>query len=291
LLEFVIQDMSQEQGETASLATVATADVPTPVKVLMESLRTFYYSNPVYLDIFLKHTMGHSEVSLRSIDWFVTNFAKKFGTFFFTNNLGEVFDADNVPAEKHTSDLQKFVVHHEYKQYLRGYQKEWLDPFCRGRRIAFEYDQHLIDSLHNAETAEHKTVSHITTIGQLNFFKWVITTGILKYVSNHIVDIEADMNIVLQNQYAKPVRHVNKKGVSISIASTTSTSSTDDGGGEASSAAASPESEGQEEEEPGDDNKEGRRTRRRRRELSQSASRYLRGSRVGNVIVGRVVSF
>jgi hypothetical protein len=311
---------------------VAASPNQRPVEVLLESLKNFYYTHPEHLQVFLDHTMGRSNVSLRAIDWFVTNYAKKFATFFFVNNAGEVFDADNVPADKQTSDLQKFVVHHEYKQFLRGYQKEWLDPFCRGQRITFEYDSSLLVQNKNLEesasASEPTMVSHITTIGQLNFFKWVIINGVLKFVAMHIDEIETDMNAIIQSEYKS--RRYGKRKAQPEVDLSTSSSkrrqkeitileedqkdpenepsdnninnNEDENKVENEHEKIEYESECENE---NDDDTESvatsvassvpghatRRPRRRRRELSQSASKYLRGSRVGNVIVGRVVSF
>jgi len=79
--------------------------------------------------------------SLRKIEWFVTNYSKH-------NHV--TYTAPNG---------KMFTVHVAYKSSLDGYSKKLFDPFCRTDRIEFQ--------------------GLSTTVGQLNFLKWVITNGIL----------------------------------------------------------------------------------------------------------------
>src|SRR5437660_214206 len=58
------------------------------------------------------------------------------------------------------------------------YKKRLFDPFCRHSRIQFRY-------------SENNVV--ITTIGQLNFFKWALKNGVIKYVGENLDKIKNDM--------------------------------------------------------------------------------------------------
>lgn len=98
---------------------------------------------------------GKENISLRILDWFVTNYAKK-------NNISYVTESG-----KHV------IVYLSYKSHLKAYSKKMFDPFCRWDRIDF----------HNIST----------TVGQLNFFAWVIEDGILDYLEEHREEIHADM--------------------------------------------------------------------------------------------------
>lgn len=104
---------------------------------------------------------GETRISLRIIDWFVTNYAKK-------NYI--VYDLPNQP---------RFKVHNDYKVRLKSYSKRFFDPFCRWERILIPF-------------GEDQDME--TTIGQLNFFKWSIENGILDYIEANYDEIEADMN-------------------------------------------------------------------------------------------------
>ena len=67
----------------------------------------------------------------------------------------------------------------DYKLKLRAYSKKRFDPFCRWDRITIPYK-------------EGKSIQ--TTIGQLNFFKWALENGVISYIEENYMTIEADMN-------------------------------------------------------------------------------------------------
>jgi hypothetical protein len=110
---------------------------------------------------------GESMISLRIVDWFVTNFAKKYYT---------VYD---VPDTLRPTETTRFKVYNDYKLKLKAYAKRRFDPFCRWERISIPCSD---DS------------SMETTIGQLNFFKWAIENGIIQYIEENYETIERDMN-------------------------------------------------------------------------------------------------
>ena len=141
----------------------------------MNSLKQFY-ANEENLKIIMNILSGDSRISLRIIDWFVTNYSKK-------NNITFIVSSDNKLVED-TSELtdihyHECVVYLNYKSQLKGYQKKFFDPFCRNARIKFYYTED--DYFY-------------TTVGQLNFFRWAINECILQYIEVHIDDIEKDMN-------------------------------------------------------------------------------------------------
>jgi len=133
--------------------------------LLMSRLRAFYsednYSN---MKRILPYINGDSSISLRLIDWFVTNYSKKNYTVYGV-------ERNNVNV--------RFKVFIDYKLRLRAYGKKKFDPFCRWERIVMPYE--------NDTKIE-------TTIGQLNFFKWALENNILKFIEEHRREIEEDMN-------------------------------------------------------------------------------------------------
>ena len=110
---------------------------------------------------------GESKISLRIVDWFVTNYAKKFYT---------IYDIHIDKANK--TITIRFKVFNDYKLKLKAYSKRRFDPFCRWERITIPFgDKHME-----------------TTIGQLNFFKWAIENKVIQYIENNYQAIENDMN-------------------------------------------------------------------------------------------------
>ena len=66
-------------------------------------------------------------------------------------------------------ESRRFKVYTDYKLKLKAYSKKRFDPFCRWDRIIIPYDEE-----NNIQT----------TIGQLNFFKWVLENKILNIIFN-----------------------------------------------------------------------------------------------------------
>jgi len=148
--------------------------------ILMESLIE-YYNKKENIDKLLDIFKETSPVSLRVIDWFVTNYSKKNKITFILNN--------------HFYKNKLFTVHDEYKQQLKGYSKKQFDPFCRRNRIKFFYN-------------EKKFI--LTTVGQLNFFRWANENNIIEYIKNNLKEIETDMNDSYRNQYGTKIKQKQK---------------------------------------------------------------------------------
>ncbi len=121
---------------------------------------------------------GKSNLSLRLIDWFVTNYAKKYNTSYITK------------TQKHV------IVYLSYKSHLKAYSKKMFDPFCRSKRIKFQGFE--------------------TTVGQLNFFEWAINDQILEYIENNYNAIHLDMETRLKEEH--PETHKKRHELSKSAA-------------------------------------------------------------------------
>ena len=124
-----------------------------------------YYRKDNNLNKILKIINGESTISLRLIDWFATNYSKKNFTVY------ELKRSDGTPY--------RFKVYIDYKLKLKAYSKKRFDPFCRWDRINIPYTNDTYVQ---------------TTIGQLNFFRWVLENKILDYIVKHYDEINKDMN-------------------------------------------------------------------------------------------------
>ena len=133
------------------------------IDLLMTSLSKFYLDEK-NINILIPIVNGLSKISLRVLDWFVTNFCKKHNTVIHYQRDGKA---------------QKLIVHLDYKNQLKAYSKKQFDPFCRRERINFIYG---------------KGNELLTTVGQLNFFRWAIEHHVLDYINDNLEVIEADMN-------------------------------------------------------------------------------------------------
>jgi hypothetical protein len=141
-------------------------------ELLLNSLDRFFSENvnAEHLVDILQHRKG---VSLRNLEWFVTNYAK-------SKNLTYT-----------TSSGKTFTVHVAYKSSLDGYSKKLFDPFCRTERIQYKLP---------------KGGELTTTVAQLNFIRWCIINGIIDYLvkrqlsknqtSKPILDLDQSIPIV-----------------------------------------------------------------------------------------------
>jgi len=137
-----------------------------------------YYKENDNLDRMLKIINGDINISLRIVDWFTTNYAKKYYT---------VYDLPNG---------NRFKVYLDYKLKLRSYSKRNFDPFCRWDRISIPY---------KGETSLQ------TTLGQLNFFKWAFDNNVIDYIETNYAAIEKDMNNRNSTSKRKMVADSNTK--------------------------------------------------------------------------------
>jgi hypothetical protein len=151
--------------------------------LLLNTLVKFYNKHD-RIDKILPIINGEHHISLRLIDWFVTNYSKKYYTTY------------KVVLHGKTTRLK---IYNDYKLKLKAYSKKRFDPFCRWDRITIPY---------NADTNIQ------TTIGQLNFFKWILENNIMEYIDQHLCDIERDMNN--RNRYQHNKNNSKRAELSIS---------------------------------------------------------------------------
>ena len=91
---------------------------------------------------------------------------------------------------------------HFYLKYFNNLLND-LENTTQNLKISVfsNYPEHLLsDFTHKSNLKfDHKEYI-LTTIGQLNFFKFAITYNIINYAIEHINEIEKDMNETLKNR-------------------------------------------------------------------------------------------
>jgi hypothetical protein len=130
--------------------------------MIIKSLETFY-EDTENISLFIPIINSESKISIRLIDYFITKYSK--------NNKINYKIKDN-------NNEYIFNIYSSYKQQLKAFQKKHFDPFSRGDRIPYFMGDDCI----------------ITTIGQLNFFRWFISKKIYTYILSNQELIEYDMN-------------------------------------------------------------------------------------------------
>jgi hypothetical protein len=86
-----------------------------------------------------------------------------------------------------TEEGKLFNVFLEYKAQLKSYSKRMFDPFNRGERILYR------------DTSGQE---FSTTVGQLNFFRWVLKNGIVEHCMKCIEDVDNDMLMSMKSRKA-----------------------------------------------------------------------------------------
>ncbi len=144
----------------------------TKEETLINFLLNFYkHKMSLFRDIIYQNT----PLSLRLLDWLVTNYSKKYNIIY---PLGS------------SNDIVYFNIYLDYKNQLKAYSKKFFDPFCRQKRLiintnTFKWREYTDECISDAEI--------VTTVGQLNFFRWFIDNKILDYALSNIHLVDADM--------------------------------------------------------------------------------------------------
>jgi len=133
--------------------------------LLMNSFNEFYIDHKEYI-LEIKNIVDQNNIlSLRILDWFITNYSKKF----------HIIINDN------------FNVYQSYKLMLKSFSKRYFDPFCRKNKIKFFFPESETDFIE-------------TSCGQLCFFKWCFENNILDFVKKNLTIIEDDMKNSLKQK-------------------------------------------------------------------------------------------
>lgn len=126
-------------------------------ELVILALQKFYNSRPD-IDRIIPYLLGTAPISLRLIDFFVTNYCRKNFISYSLNG-------------------QEFLVYVSYKSQLKAYSKQFFDPNCRRERIVFQ--------IQGQEPFR-------TTVGQLNFFRWAFENNILEFIQANYDAIQSD---------------------------------------------------------------------------------------------------
>ncbi len=150
------------------------------LSLLMASLNEFYKKGD-YIDIIKSIINQENKISLRILDWFITNYSKK--------NTIYIKDLNN----------KVINVYIQYKLMLKSFSKSKFDPFCRKNKILFYYNDSETDYIE-------------TSCGQLCFFKWCFENNILDFVSKNLKMIEDDMKSSLSKSKSTSITESSGSG-------------------------------------------------------------------------------
>ncbi len=153
-------------------------------EVLLRSVLDWYNSGPGgsrvqrFMDV-VKHKDG---LSLRIIDWLITNFSKKVSVSIETQGL---------PGD----------LHRDYHKNLSAHNKKNFDPFARRQRIC---------------VLVFGKEKRFSTIGQLNFFRWFLQKNLCGFLLENKAAIEGHMREYEKRVKERPAKRFRRGGVSSS---------------------------------------------------------------------------
>ena len=167
-------------SDSDSTSDVMNEQEQTRETILMNELLKYYSEKHESLTVVVNIITEESTISLRVIDWFVTNYAKmnaeQLAVFFANTNCGGIYG--------------------DYKTQLKTFNKKLFDPFSRVsacsnlRRFPLHYN--------NGRN------QIMTTVGQLNFFRWAIEAGVVRYIYQHLPDVK---RAIKQSDRSRRKRH------------------------------------------------------------------------------------
>ena len=128
-------------------------------EVLLSSVLRWFNEEESRVQTFSDIIHHKNGLSLRIIDWLITNFTKSFSV---------AIESDGLPR-----NLRK-----DYHKNLTAHNKKNFDPFARRRRI------HIV--LFGKE-------QRVSTIGQLNFFRWFLSKDLVGFLLENKSVIEKHM--------------------------------------------------------------------------------------------------
>ena len=147
--------------------------------LLLKSLITFY-RHKQNLEILLRFLKGKQRrLSLRLLDWLVTNYSKHHAV---------------VIMDKSSNESNVEFMYLAYKNHLKSYSKKFFDAFARRQRIFYTFD-HTVYKIRNNELNSYyeRSDGFVTTIAQLNAFRFFISCGVVDYAIRHLEEVEKDM--------------------------------------------------------------------------------------------------
>ena len=137
----------------------ADEDLSRKDEVLLTSVLQWYNQERARVQTFSDIVNHKNGLSLRIIDWLITNFSKSFSV---------AIESDGLPRN----------LRRDYHKNLSAHNKKNFDPFARRRRIRI--------LLFGEE-------DRVSTIGQLNFFRWFLSKNLVGFLLENKAVIEKHM--------------------------------------------------------------------------------------------------
>jgi len=137
-------------------------DIDAMRNLLLPELSLYFRNNSIFKHLILPILNGEDPLLTMSlINYTVTNYVQEFSSYV------EVKD-------------KIIYIYRSYQEQLSRFNKALFDPFCREIKIPFYYE-------------DGKYV--VTTVAQLNFYKWAIENKIIDFIRDNYESISNTMKM------------------------------------------------------------------------------------------------
>jgi hypothetical protein len=158
---------------------------------MMPSLMVFFKEQAhfsILQEFIMSNKSRDNKLSIGLLDWFNVNYAPEYNIEYIKND-------------------KNILVWQSYNSALSGYSKALFDPFARGSKKG------------KTITITDNNITLVTTLCQLNYFRWAIKNGVIDYVKMHVDHIYTDM-ITRSNRGGKRSTGTRKQKISVSASKT-----------------------------------------------------------------------
>ena len=146
-------DMDKDNGNASLLENKKA-------RAIAVSCMEWFNAHPDALLVFLRTVWRQESFSLRIVDWTTTNYSKRHRITIYH---------DGLPVD----------LHNDYRRFLGVFTKKYFDPFARRERLVLRL------------SPDNQVFS--TTVGQLNFMRWMLQRQVHTKVMEAKKEIEMDM--------------------------------------------------------------------------------------------------
>lgn len=110
-------------------------------------------------------------VSLRTVEWLASSYSKRYNVSYY------------VKRPDGTRFL--FHMHSSYKSQIKAYTRNNFDPFRRKTSVTIH--------LPSLQTTPQPGDTSLTTLSQVNFFRWVFENDVIEYALKNLNSIQKDI--------------------------------------------------------------------------------------------------
>lgn len=110
-------------------------------------------------------------VSLRTIEWLASSYSKRYNVSYYVKR----------------ADGTRFLfhMHSSYKSQIKAYTRNNFDPFRRKTSMTIH--------LPSLQTSPQPGDTSLTTLSQVNFFRWVFEYNVIEYALKNLDSIQKDI--------------------------------------------------------------------------------------------------